>query len=198
VRLTVCEFDESPGITHRTLTSPVIPSLFGKNRVIEYIVGYDPSSFFYDDVRDCQLVCAFVPTNQYFLIYGVCRAGFSVAGLRPDDCIRCRTGVVMKLQDVADENSRRPEDPRATLVINDGTRPMLVGIMPSIRHLQRQHLVAPSPKRNWPLTPVGRLSLVCRVGRRGRPRGNCSPFLPDVTATPTVSVRLSSMRIGKF
>ncbi len=199
VRLTVENLTKSQGITHRDFYFPQeFLALRQQNRVFEDIVGYDPSSFFYDDGKGTrQLVGAFVTTNT-FEFYGV--PPLLGRGITPDDGQPAAAPVfVMNYKMWQREFEGDPKILGATFVINDEPT-MLVGIMPSRFDIYNVSIWLPrSPNATGSLTPVGRL-------KPGVPLRAAAAdlevivhhFLPD-EPRPTVSVQtLIDGALGDF
>jgi len=157
VRLTVENLRKSQGITHRDFYFPQeFLALRQQNRVFEDIVGYDSSSFFYDDGKGTrQLVGAFVTTNT-FEFYGV--PPLLGRGITPDDGQPAAAPVfVMNYKMWQREFEADPKILGATFVINDEPT-TLVGIMPSRFDIYNVSIWLPrSPNATGSLTPVGRL-----------------------------------------
>jgi putative ABC transport system permease protein len=199
VSLTVENLTKSQGITHRDFYFPQeFLALRQQNRVFEDIVGYDSSSFFYDDGKGTrQLVGAFVTTNT-FEFYGV--PPLLGRGITPDDGQPAAAPVfVMNYKMWQKEFDGDPKILGATFVINDEPR-TLVGIMPSRFDIYNVSIWLPrSPNATGSLTPVGRL-------KPGVPLRAAAAdlevivhyFLPD-EPRPTVSVQtLIDGALGDF
>jgi hypothetical protein len=130
VTLTIKNLTKSQGITQRDFFFPQeFLALREQNRVLEDIVGYHQSSFFYDDGTGTrQLVGAFVTTDT-FDFYGV--PPLLGRGITRGDGQPAAAPVfVMNYKMWQEEFEGNAKILGTTFVINDEPR-TLVGIMPS-------------------------------------------------------------------